>query len=73
MIFSDTRWINLFEAELQKNIKNLLDKGVDIASNIWKEVLNSWILIISETRQENMNVPYERIWFNPKIKVLFQC
>lgn len=53
MIFSDTRWINLFEAELQKNIKNLLDKGVDIASNIWKEVLNSWILIVSETRQEN--------------------
>lgn len=77
MIFTDTKWINLLEAELQAKIKNLWVKGTNFLSNIckntnnifWKEVFNSWILVVNATRQEITNVSLENIWLNPKIKV----
>lgn len=36
MIFSDTKWINLLEAELQTKTKNLWVKGMDLTSNLCK-------------------------------------
>lgn len=36
MIFSDTKWINLLEAELQTKAKNLWVKGMDLTSNLCK-------------------------------------
>lgn len=77
MIFTDTKWINLLEAELQAKIKNLWVKGTNFLSNIckntnnifWKEVFNSWILVVNATRQEITKVSLENIWLNPKIKV----
>lgn len=57
-----------FTGRITKKFKNLLVKGRDFTSNIfkkkkqqqkciyifWKEVLNSLILVVSATRQENM-------------------
>lgn len=40
MIFTDTKWINLLEAELQTKIKNKWVKGTDFISNICKNTNN---------------------------------
>lgn len=50
---------------------------MDLTSNLYKhsknifrkEVFNSWILIVNATRQDFINVPFENVWLNPKIKV----
>lgn len=71
IIFSDTNQMNLLEAELKTKITKIWIKGtkftfINVIKNIvWKEVLNSCILVANTTRQENMNVPYPQTHLVP--------
>ena len=70
-----TKWKNLLEAIIKENV-NLWLKGTDFISDIsksinnifWKEVFCSWVKIVEITADQSENIPFEHIWFNPRLK-----
>lgn len=77
LIHSNTKWVKLFESELELKIETLWGKGSDFIINISnkisnkfsKEVLLDWVKIDMSYSQNDIKVLNEHIWFNPNIKI----
>ena len=72
-----TKWKNLLEAIIKEKVNSLWLKGTDFIADIsnsinnifWKEVFCSWIKIVKITADQIENIPFEHVWFNPRLKI----
>mgnify|MGYP003685689069 FL=1 len=72
-----TKWKNLLEAIIREKVNSLWLKGTDFIADInnsinnifWKEVFCSLIKIVKITADQIENIPFEHIWFNPRLKI----
>ena len=71
-----TKWKNLLEAIIKEKVNSLWLKGTDFISDISKSINNvfekdvfcSWVKMVEITADQFENIPFEHIWFNPRLK-----
>ncbi len=76
LIFSNSKWTNLFKANFGHNMQTLMKFGIDFTNMImknsnnrfWKDVLQCWRTIIDVQKGNCDRLFNEHIWYNPDIK-----
>lgn len=77
LIFSNSKWTNLFKANFGYNMQTLMKFGIDFTNMIkknsnnkfWKDVLQCWRTIIDVQKGNCDRMFNEHIWYNPNIKI----
>lgn len=77
LLHSSPKWIHILEAEMNTSVSNLWSRGTEYTLKIcklihncfWKEVLLSWTKITDCQITIKELIPFEHIWYNPRIKI----